>query len=141
MLQKEKGIKIMSKTHEPKTILVIEDEPDVRRFAVRVLELESYRVLQAEDGNTGLKMAQENDISLVLLDLRLPGIDGLEVLSRLKSQALLSNIPVVILTASAGEPEQGKAYNMGAANYLVKPISADDLKKAVVNAIKPKEKC
>ena len=62
--------------HEAKTVLIIEDEAEVRDFVCRVLELEGYRILQAEDGDEGIGLARDNPVALVLLDLRLPGHDG-----------------------------------------------------------------
>ena len=71
---------------ETKTVLIIEDESEVRNFASRVLELEGYRVLQIEDGDEGLRLVRRGGISLVLLDLRLPGDDGWAVLEQLKKE-------------------------------------------------------
>ena len=125
----------MAKRREAKTVLVIEDEADVRRFASRVLELEGYRVLQAEDGEEGLRLVRESQPALVLLDLRLPGIDGWAVLEEIKSQPELSAIAVVVFSASAGAPQQEKALGMGAVDYLVKPLSAASLKEAVAGIL------
>ncbi len=121
----------MTKRREAKTVLIIEDEVELQDFATRVLELEGYRVLEAEDGDEGLKLLSRGDISLVLLDLRLPGHDGWWVLEQMKSEAKLSAIPVIVFTASAGVDQRARALAMGAANYLVKPLSAASLKKAV----------
>ena len=125
----------MKKRRETNTILVIEDEADVRNFAARVLELEGYHVLRAENGEEGLRLLREGWVNLVLLDLKLPGLDGWTVLERIKSAPELSVIPVIVFTASAGVPQQKKALRMGAAYYLVKPLSADDLKEAVVGIL------
>ena len=125
----------MTKGRKTKVVLVIEDEADVRNFAVRVLELEGYRVLQAEDGDTGLRLVGENRIALVLLDLRLPGRDGWAVLAQMKSEPELLPIPVVVFTASASITQREKAFQMGAADYLVKPLSAARLRKAVARIL------
>ena len=119
------------KRPETKTVLIIEDEADIRNFASRVLELEGYRVLQAADGDEGLVLARENRIALILLDLRLPGHDGWVVLAKLKSEAALSAIPVVVFTASAEAAQRDRALSMGAADYLVKPLSAASLRESV----------
>ena len=121
----------MVKSCETKTILIIEDEADVRNFAVRVLEMEGYHVLQARDGEEGMKLVREGRISLVLLDLRLPKRSGWEVLVLLKSEPELSVIPVIVFTASAAVAQRERALKMGAADYLVKPLSAAGLKEAV----------
>ena len=116
-------------------ILVIEDEVDVRNFATRVLELESYRVIQAGDAEEGLSKIRQEPVALILLDLRLPGRDGWSVLEELKNDTVLSSIPVLVFTAFAGVKQQEKALGMGAAGYLVKPISTAHLKKAITRTL------
>jgi CheY-like chemotaxis protein len=118
------------------TILIIEDEADIRNFASRVLELEGYRVLQASDGDKGLRMVRENRISLVLLDLKLPGRDGWVVLSQMKSDPELSSIPVVVFTASAAAQQRSQALAGGAADYLVKPLSATSLRESIARILR-----
>jgi CheY-like chemotaxis protein len=113
------------------TILIIEDEDDIRTFASRVLELEGYRVLQASDGDEGLRLARESRVALVLLDLKLPGRDGWVVLSQMKSDPELSSIPVVVFTASAAAQQRSQALAGGAADYLVKPLSATSLRESI----------
>jgi adenylate cyclase len=126
----------MAKKGNRATILIIEDEDDIRTFASRVLELEGYRVLQAGDGDEGLRLARGNQVAMVLLDLRLPGRDGWAVLSQMKSDPELSSIPVVVFTASAGVPQQSRALAGGAADYLVKPLSATSLRKAIARILR-----
>ncbi len=113
------------------TILVIEDEDNIRNFAARVLELEGYHVLQAADGEKGLELARGNQVTLVLLDWRLPGQNGLEILSQMKSNLKLSTVPVVMFTASADVQQRSQALAGGAAGYLVKPLSVANLKESV----------
>lgn len=129
----------MRKGLQGKTILIIEDEAEIRNFASRVLELEGYRVLGAETGEEGLELARRSGINLVLLDLRLPIRDGWSVLTQMKRESELSAIPVIILTASAAVPRRVRALSMGADNYLVKPLSAASLKRAVAGALRRKE--
>ena len=126
----------MAKIRETKTVLIIEDETEVRNFASRVLELEGYRVLQAEDGDAGLRLARENQVAVVLLDLRLPGYDGWTVLEQMKREPELSAIPVIVFTASARITQRAKAIRMGAADYLIKPLSAARLRKAVARILR-----
>ena len=125
----------MVKRPRRKTILVIEDEPEVRNFASRVLELEGYRVLQAEDSEEGVRLLREGRINLLLLDLRLPGHDGWAVLEQIKGEPELSAIPVIVFTASARVSRQERALKMGAADYLIKPLSAARLRKAVARIL------
>lgn len=125
----------MAKRSERKTVLIIEDDADVRNFASRVLELEGYEVLEAEDKDNCLGLTRGNKIALVLLDLRLPRHDGWAVLERMKSEPGLSEIPVIVFTASAGAPQHDRALAMGAADYLVKPLSAAKLREAVARIL------
>jgi CheY-like chemotaxis protein len=117
--------------NEAKTVLIIEDEDEIRNFASRVLELEGYRVLEVEGSEEGLRLVREDGIALVLLDLRLSGRSGWTVLKELKNDPELSSIPIIVFTASAGVSQQEKALRMGAVDYLVKPISAAHLEKTV----------
>lgn len=129
----------MTRKGKSKIVLVIEDEAEVRNFVSRVLELEGYRVLQAEDGNEGLRLVRANRVALVVLDLKLPGRDGWAVLKELKNDPELSSIPVVVFTASAMAPQRSRALAMGASDYLVKPLSAASLKGTVARILKLKE--
>jgi CheY-like chemotaxis protein len=122
----------MVKSHKVKTVLVIEDEADIRRFTRRLLELEGYHVLEAANGDNGLQLIKDTpDLSMVLLDLRLPGRDGWVVMDEMKNDPKLSKIPVVVFSASAAEWQRKKALSMGAIGYLVKPLDAASLKQAV----------
>jgi len=125
----------MEKRRETKTVLIIEDDAGLRNFAARVLELEGYRVFQTEDGDEGLRLVGEIQVALVLLDLRMPGRDGWSVLSRMKSEPALLAIPVVVFTASVAVSREKRARSMGAADYLVKPVSAASLKETVAHIL------
>lgn len=130
----------MARDRERKKVLVVEDDTDVRSFASRVLELEGYRVLQAEDGDEGLKLARKIQIDLVLLDLRLPGLDGWSVLEQLKSEPKLASVPVVVFTATAAVSQQTRALAVGADDYLVKPLSAGSLTKTVGRVLRKRRR-
>ena len=122
----------MVKSRKVKTILVIEDEADIRRFACRLLELEGYHVLEAANGDEGLRLIRKtHNLSMVLLDLRLPGRDGWVVMDEMKNDPKLSKMPVVVFSASAAEWQRKKALSMGAIGYLIKPLDAASLKQAV----------
>lgn len=126
----------MTTRHKVESVLVIEDEADIRNFAFRVLELEGYRVLQAGDGNEGLKLVRKNrGLSMVLLDLRLPGRDGWVVLQEMKKDPELSTIPVVVFSALAAAWQRKRALGMGAAAYLTKPVDATSLKRTVSSTV------
>jgi two-component system phosphate regulon response regulator PhoB len=105
------------------TLLVIEDDPDIVELLRYNLEREGYRVLVATDGERGLADAARHQPDLVLLDLMLPGLDGLEVCRRLRAQDGTRAIPVLILTAKSEEADVVIGLEMGADDYLTKPFS------------------
>jgi two-component system alkaline phosphatase synthesis response regulator PhoP len=104
-------------------ILVIEDEEDIRELIRYNLEKDGYRVLTAHSGEDGLAIARKSAPNLVLLDLMLPGIDGLEVCRQFKSDLALKMIPVVIVTARGDEPDVVSGLELGADDYISKPFS------------------
>ncbi len=113
------------------TVLIIEDEDDIRNLVSRVLGLEGYRVFVAETGEDGLRLARDNEISLLILDLRLPGIDGWTVIEEMKRDASLSEVPIVLFTASVNATEWAKAQKLANTCYLAKPVNVADLKRLV----------
>jgi DNA-binding response OmpR family regulator len=121
-----------------KTILIIEDETDIRNFIARVLELEGYNVFGASDGMIGMEIIRDNSISLVILDLRLPGLDGWSILREIKCNPEFSKIPVVVLTAIAETMQRKRTLRMGATSYLIKPLSAHSLSRAVASVLHEK---
>ncbi|HUT68345.1 MAG TPA: response regulator [Dehalococcoidales bacterium] len=121
----------MIKKPDGNIVLLIEDDADIRTFACRVLELEGYICLQAETGDEAFKLIMGNKVNLVLLDLRLAENNGWMILKKLKKDAETSPIPVIVFTASFGEQQRASALKMGAADYLIKPLSANVLRDAV----------
>lgn len=105
-------------------ILVVEDEERIRQFLHRGLSYEGYRVDVAEDGPTGLELARENAPDLVLLDVMLPGMDGIEVCRRLRAGG---DVPVLMLTAKEAIEDRVMGLDAGADDYLVKPFSFEEL--------------
>jgi len=103
-----------------KTILFIEDEPNLQKTISRYLEDEGYEVKSALDGELGLKLAKESKPALILLDLILPKKDGFEVLKELKIDSETKDIPVIILTNLETSGDVEKALSLGATNYLIK---------------------
>ena len=128
----------MAKRRETKTVLIIEDKADVLNFAARVLEPEGYHVLQADNSEEGVRLVRRGRISVVLLDMRLPGSNGWAVLEQLKGKPEFSAIPVIVFTALAEASQRERALSMGATDYLVKPLSAARLRKAVARGLHKK---
>lgn len=116
------------------TVLVAEDKAEIRDFTARVLELEGYNVLQAVSGEECLSVAREADVSLILLDLKMGGIDGWEVLASLQADAQLAGILVIVFTASASPASRERALKLGAVDYVIKPLSATRLKECIARA-------
>jgi DNA-binding response OmpR family regulator len=106
-------------------ILVIEDEPRILGFLARGLEAEGFAVDAARNGGEGLKRARRDNHDLVLLDLLLPGLDGLSVLHELNR--VRPDLPVVIVSARSDLPTKLRGFGLGAADYLSKPFSFDEL--------------
>jgi PAS domain S-box-containing protein len=115
-------------TPRQRRVLVVDDDHHVRPTLARLLQRGGFQVSEAADGRAGLELIARNPPDLVLLDIRMPDIDGYEVLRRLKLNPVHQHIPVVILTASdMGESAQQRALALGAVRYLEKPIASGDL--------------
>jgi phosphate regulon transcriptional regulator PhoB len=109
------------------TILVIEDEPDIRKLVNYNLTQERYKVLEAEDGEQALKLLQRARPNLVILDLMLPGMSGLELCRLLRERQDTAQLPILMLTAKAGEADKVVGLEMGADDYLAKPFSPREM--------------
>ena len=108
-------------------ILIVEDEPDIRKLVNYNLAQERFKVLEAEDGEQGLKIVQRDKPDLVILDLMLPGLSGMELCKILRERAETERLPVLMLTAKAGEADRVVGLEMGADDYLTKPFSPREL--------------
>lgn len=105
------------------SILIIEDDPDIRELTRYNLAREGYDVVEAANGDDGLTAACKGGVDLVLLDLMLPGIDGLEVCRRMRADDVTRNLPVIMLTAKGEETDIVIGLEMGADDYITKPFS------------------
>jgi two-component system response regulator ResD len=101
-------------------ILIVDDEERIRRLLRMYLEKEGYAIAEAEDGETALQKALEQDFDLILLDLMLPGMDGIEVCTRLRQTKAT---PVIMLTAKGEEANRVQGFEAGTDDYVVKPFS------------------
>ena len=123
-----------------KTILVIDDEKDLIKLIDLHLSKEEYLVISAKNGIEGLDIALKHKPDLILLDIMMPKLDGLEVCKRLKSATETSSIPVVMLTAKAQETDKVIGLELGADDYITKPFSPRELVarvKAVLRRSEP----
>jgi len=105
------------------TILIVDDEEDILELIRHTLSKEGYTVTGAETGETALKYAIEKPFDMILLDLMLPGLDGLEVAKRLKGNDRTRHIPIIMLTAKGEEADVVTGLELGADDYITKPFS------------------
>jgi CheY-like chemotaxis protein len=110
-----------------RTILVADDQPDVREFFRVVLQNEGYRLLEAGDATSCIRLARESRPDLILLDWMMPEVDGMDALRVLKNCQDTREIPVVMVTALDGITEVRVATDAGADGYLTKPVEAADV--------------
>ena len=108
-------------------VVVIEDEPDIREVTEHNLAREGYHVYSSPDGEKGLRLVREKSPDLVLLDLMLPGLDGIEVCRELKAARETRAIPVIMVTAKGEESDIVLGLGMGADDYIAKPFSPKEL--------------
>ena len=118
-------------------ILVIDDEQNIRKMLTRVLSPEGFMVKEANNGLEALKRLQEENYSLVLLDLKMPGLNGIETLKEIRQNDL--NLPVIMMSAYGSIPEAVEAMKLGALDYLIKPFDIEELKIIIKRAIKQYE--
>lgn len=114
-----------------KTILVIEDEAQIRQNIAALLKLEGYRVLEASDGRLGTELANSENPDLILCDVAMPDMDGFEVIHAIRRIAALNAVPFIFLTARSHASDVRAGMNLGADDYLPKPFTASELLAAI----------
>ncbi len=114
-------------------ILVVDDEPRYVRGIQINLEASGYEVLAAPDGQTAIELAASEQLDLILLDIRMPGLDGYEVCRRIRE---FSTVPIIMLTALADNADKVKGLDVGADDYVTKPFSAEELLARVRAALR-----
>jgi CheY-like chemotaxis protein len=116
-----------------KRVLLIEDNPMNMELATDLLEAAGYMVLKAERAEAGIAIAVEQQPNIILMDIALPGMDGLEATRRIKQDSRTAWIPVVALTASAMLGDDDRARSAGCCGYIAKPIDTRRFAKAVAS--------
>jgi CheY-like chemotaxis protein len=117
------------------TVLIIEDnEMDMKLFRA-LIEIDGYNVLEVKDAESGIEMALEYSPNLVLMDLRLPGIDGLEASCLMKEHEALSNIPIIIVTSYPDIREEKRAKKAGCEAFLVKPVDTRSFARTITSVM------
>ena len=117
-------------------VLVVDDEPPIRRFLRTGLSAQGYHVIEAEDGASARVMLRQNAVDVIVLDLGLPGVDGFEIIKQLREQG--STIPVVVLSSRTDEAGKVRALDLGADDYVTKPFGMDELLARLRTALRHK---
>ncbi|MSR64501.1 MAG: response regulator transcription factor [Verrucomicrobiae bacterium] len=119
-----------------KTILIIEDEPQMRANLATILKMENYRVVAVTNGRDGIDAAKRESPDLILCDIMMPGADGHQVLKELRESPETASIPLIFLTAKTDRADLRAGMNRGADDYLTKPITVPELRAAIEARLK-----
>ncbi|GAT71099.1 response regulator [Planomonospora sp. ID91781] len=117
------------------TILIAEDDADIRDLVVFKLEQSGHTVIPVGDGRSALRMAHEQDPDIVLLDVMMPGMSGIDVCRELRRDAQTAELPIILLTARAQESDVENGLTAGADDYIVKPFSPRVLAERVQSVL------
>ncbi|MDQ3985583.1 MAG: response regulator [Actinomycetota bacterium] len=112
-------------------VLLVDDEPDIRLLARIALQAEGHDVTEAATGEEALELVETEDPDLVILDIRLPGLDGWEVLERVRTDRDPDTMPIVMMSAHSSDSTLERARRAGSNDYIVKPFKVDDLIRVV----------
>lgn len=123
-----------------KTILIIEDQPDMAENLATILSMERFAVITAGDGATGFAMARDEKPDLILCDIMMPEMNGQEVLAALRNEPSVAGTPFIFLTSLGEKKDLRTGMNLGADDYLVKPIGAGELLAAVAARLDREDK-
>lgn len=122
-----------------KKILVIEDEPEMRRNLITILKLEKFQPFGAENGRVGLELVKREKPDLILCDVMMPELDGHSVLEALRQSEATASIPFIFLTAKGEKADLRSGMNLGADDYLTKPVAKADLLHAIAARLRRSE--
>jgi two-component system cell cycle response regulator len=117
-------------------ILVVDDDFRTLKLVGLVLDQEGYDVIAAESGEEGLEKARAQNPDLIILDILMPGLDGYEVAQRLRSDPATADVPILMLTARAGLDDRVTGYEVGADDYLTKPVHRQELASRVESLLR-----
>jgi len=123
-------------------VLIVDDSSAIRKILVRVLsqtDLPIKQVHEANDGAEALKIVEANDVSLILSDINMPNVDGLELLQKLRLTPKWKDLSVVMITTEGSQAKVMEAVQLGAKGYVRKPFTADQIKEKVLACLKPAE--
>tara|TARA_Y100000294_G_scaffold170025_1_gene181851 strand:- start:504 stop:1199 length:696 start_codon:yes stop_codon:yes gene_type:complete len=109
------------------SILVVDDDLSMRKLLIKKLQSVEANIVEAENGEIALKIIENEEPHLILLDIVMPGIDGFEVLERIRNQIELRSLPVIVITSDNNTETRNRAFHLGANDFITKPIKAEDL--------------
>ena len=121
------------------SVLIVDDSAAIRKILVRVLaqtDLPIKQVLEASDGSEALKILENNEVSLVLSDINMPNVDGLELLTKIRSSSRWNQLSVIIITTEGSHAKVLEAVQLGAKGYVRKPFTAEQIKEKVLACLK-----
>lgn len=121
-------------------ILIVDDSAAIRKILQRVLRqtgMSIGAIHEAGDGQEALELAKCHPVRMILTDINMPKMDGLQLLAALKADPEFSSIPVVMITTEGGESKVGEAVRLGAAGYVRKPFTADQIKEKLAGVLEP----
>lgn len=118
-----------------KRILVVDDDPAALRLVQYTLQREGYEVITASNGLEGLRRAVSESPDLLVLDVMLPGIDGFEIATRLRSQPATAGLPILMMSAKARDMDRATGLKAGADDYLTKPAAPADISRKVAELL------
>jgi len=123
-------------------VLIVDDSAAIRKILVRVLsqtDLPIKNLHEANDGSEALKILEDNEVSLVLSDINMPNVDGIELLTRIKAQPKYKQLAVVMITTEGSQAKVMEAVQLGAKGYVRKPFTAEQIKEKVLACLKSAE--
>lgn len=123
--------------NQPKTVLIVEDEPDAAELFAEMMRVNGFRVLKTYSSTPAIEMLASDQPDIVILDLMMPDVSGLEVLRFMRRDPNLINIPVIVVSAKSMPADIKIGMEAGASAYLTKPVGYLDLKHAVEKFIPP----
>ena len=118
------------------SILIIDDDRMIRQLLQNTLSRKDFVVYAAEDGQSGIDLAQKEDVDVILLDWMMPGMDGMEVFRQLKQNEKTRQVPVFMLTSKGTGDDIDQAISAGIDDYIVKPFSTSEIDKTIRNKLK-----
>jgi two-component system chemotaxis response regulator CheY len=131
----------MELSMDRKRILIVEDSPTMRQLLVFALRrLKDVDIIEAKDGMDGLRKVSSDHFDLALIDINMPVMDGLKLISLIRGEDNLSSIPIVVITTEGAKEDRERALSLGANEYLTKPIQANHVLKVVKGLMKSESK-